>query len=218
MTPAQKPAHPRIRSRQHELAELVRQSYKVTPTDRAVAIGQNPVTVWFTGLSGSGKSTIANEVELRLLNNGIHAMVLDGDIVRDGLSNDLGFSNKDRFENIRRVAEASKIMYDAGLVVLVALISPLDDARQFARDLYEPGEFVEVFVDTPPEVCQERDPKNLYARANAGEIKNMTGITQGYEAPQSPELHIDGTTSIDENVDLILAAINSKQEELDKSL
>lgn len=218
MTQAHKPAHPKIRARQHELAELVRQSYKVTPTDRAVAIGQKPVTVWFTGLSGSGKSTIANEVELRLLNDGIHAMVLDGDIVRDGLSNDLGFTNKDRYENIRRVAEASKIMYDAGLVVLVALISPLDSARQFARDLYEPGEFIEVFVDTPPEVCQERDPKNLYARANAGEIKNMTGITQGYEAPKSPELHIDGTAPIDTNVDLILAAINDRQKQLDQSL
>ncbi len=147
--------------------------------------------IWFTGLSGSGKSTIANALEQRLHAQGIHTYLLDGDNVRHGLNRDLGFTDADRVENIRRVGEVAKLMTDAGLVVLCSFISPFRAERQMVRELFSAGEFVEVFVDTPIEECIQRDPKGLYARAQAGKLKNFTGIDSPYEAPEHPELRID---------------------------
>ncbi|HLI16841.1 MAG TPA: adenylyl-sulfate kinase [Rhodanobacteraceae bacterium] len=152
--------------------------------------GQTPRCLWFTGLSGAGKSTIANLVERRLLADGFHTILLDGDNVRHGLNRDLGFTDVDRVENIRRVAEVAKLMMDAGLIVLVSFISPFRAERQLARDLIGEGGFMEVFVDAPLAVCEERDVKGLYAKARAGEIANFTGIGSPYEAPERPEIHL----------------------------
>jgi bifunctional enzyme CysN/CysC len=157
---------------------------------RALIKGQAPACVWFTGLSGSGKSTIANVMEKRLHAMGYHTYMLDGDNVRHGLNRDLGFTDEDRVENIRRVAEVARLMVDAGLIVLVSFISPFRSERRMARALFKPGEFREVFVDTPLEVCAQRDPKGLYAKARAGEIKNFTGIDSPYERPDDAELHL----------------------------
>jgi bifunctional enzyme CysN/CysC len=147
--------------------------------------------LWFTGLSGAGKSTIANLVEKRLHDMGRHTYTLDGDNVRHGLNKDLGFTDADRVENIRRVAETSKLMVDAGLIVLVSFISPFQSERRMARELVEQGEFIEVFVSTPLAVCEKRDVKGLYAKARRGEIRNFTGIDSDYEAPENPELTLD---------------------------
>ncbi len=152
---------------------------------------QQPRCLWFTGLSGSGKSTIANLVEKRLLAMGQHTYLLDGDNVRHGLNKDLGFTDEDRVENIRRVAEVAKLMVDAGLVVLVSFISPFRAERRMARDLFADGEFLEVFVDTPLEVAETRDVKGLYAKARAGEIKNFTGVDSAYERPENADLVLD---------------------------
>jgi len=150
--------------------------------------GQRPAVLWFTGLSGSGKSTIANLVERTLFTQGRHTYLLDGDNVRHGLNRDLGFTDADRVENIRRVGEAAKLFVDAGLIVLVSFISPFRSERRMARELLQPGEFIEVFVDTPIEICMRRDPKGLYQKALAGQIKNFTGIDSPYEAPQAADL------------------------------
>ncbi len=157
---------------------------------RAEAKQQKPVILWFTGLSGAGKSTIANIVEQRLHARGNHTTILDGDNVRHGLNRDLGFTEADRVENIRRVSEVSKLMVDAGLITLSCFISPFRSERKMARERVEDGEFVEVFVDTPIEVAEQRDAKGLYAKARAGEIKNFTGIDSPYEAPEAPEIHL----------------------------
>ncbi len=167
------------------------QHLEVDKAARARSLGQSPRCVWFTGLSGSGKSTVANLVEKRLAALGLHTYILDGDNVRHGLNKDLGFSEEDRVENIRRVAEVSRLMVDAGLIVLVSFISPFRAERQLARELFEGDEFVEVFVDTPLEVAEGRDVKGLYAKARAGKIPNFTGIDSPYEAPESPELRLD---------------------------
>jgi bifunctional enzyme CysN/CysC len=151
------------------------------------------VVLWFTGLSGSGKSTIANLVEKQLTAEGKHTYLLDGDNVRHGLNRDLGFTDADRVENIRRVGEAAKLFLDAGLIVLTAFISPFRSERRMARELLGEGEFLEVFVDTPIEICMQRDPKGLYQKAKAGTIKNFTGIDSPYEAPANPEVRIDTT-------------------------
>jgi len=151
---------------------------------------QKPVVLWFTGLSGSGKSTIANMLEKRLFAEGRHTYTLDGDNVRHGLNRDLGFTEDDRVENIRRVGEVSKLMVDAGMIVLVSFISPFIAERRMARELLEDGEFVEVFVDTPFEECARRDPKGLYAKALRGEITNFTGVDSPYEQPETPEIHL----------------------------
>jgi bifunctional enzyme CysN/CysC len=157
---------------------------------RAALKGQRPCVVWFTGLSGAGKSTIANLVEKRLHGMGRHTYILDGDNVRRGLSSDLGFTEADRIENIRRVAEVARLMVDAGLIVLAALISPFRAERQMARSLVAADEFVEVHVDTPLHVAEQRDTKGLYKKARRGELKNFTGIDSPYEAPESPELRL----------------------------
>ena len=160
---------------------------------RAALKGQKACVVWFTGLSGSGKSTIANLVEKQLYALGRHTYMLDGDNVRHGLNRDLGFSDTDRVENIRRVAEVSKLMVDAGLITLVSFISPFRAERRLARDLLQPGEFLEVFIDTPLEEAEKRDPKGLYKKARAGEVKNFTGISSPYERPENPEVRVDTT-------------------------
>ncbi|MBS0464293.1 MAG: sulfate adenylyltransferase subunit CysN [Proteobacteria bacterium] len=157
---------------------------------RAAGKGQAPLCLWFTGLSGSGKSTIANLVDRRLHALGYHSYILDGDNVRHGLNKDLGFTAEDRVENIRRVAEVAKLMSDAGLIVLVSFISPFRAERRMARELFAAGEFAEVFVDTPIEVCERRDAKGLYAKARAGRIRNFTGIDSPYEAPEQAEFHL----------------------------
>lgn len=163
---------------------------KVDKTARATALGQKPCVLWFTGLSGAGKSTVADLVEQALHRRGHHTMNLDGDNVRLGLNRDLGFTDEDRVENIRRVAEVSRLMVQAGLIVLVSFISPFRSERRMARDLLEAGEFLEIFVDTPLALCERRDPKGLYRKARAGQLPHFTGIDSPYEAPDAPELHL----------------------------
>lgn len=159
---------------------------------------QKPCLVWFTGLSGAGKSTVANALDKLLFENGKHTYLLDGDNVRHGLTKDLGFSVEDRIENIRRIGEVGKLFVDAGLIVLSAFISPFCSDRQMVRSLFRQGEFVEIFINTELSVCEDRDPKGLYKKARAGSIKNFTGIDSAYEAPESPELIIDaGVLTVD---------------------
>jgi bifunctional enzyme CysN/CysC len=165
----------------------------VSKASRAALKGQRGRVVWLTGLSGAGKSTIANLVEKRLHALGRHTYLLDGDNVRHGLNKNLGFTEEDRVENIRRVAEVAKLMVDAGLIVLTAFISPFRAERRLAREILQDGEFVEVFVDTPLAVAEQRDVKGLYRKARAGDLKNFTGIDSPYEAPEHPELRIDTT-------------------------
>ncbi len=167
------------------------QDLDINKTARAATKHQRPCVLWFTGLSGAGKSTIANLVEKKLHDLGRHTYTLDGDNVRHGLNKDLGFTDADRVENIRRVAETSKLMVDAGLIVLVSFISPFQSERRMAREALDEGEFVEVFVSTPLSVCEKRDVKGLYAKARRGEIRNFTGIDSDYEAPEHPELTLD---------------------------
>ncbi len=147
--------------------------------------------MWLTGLSGSGKSTIANALETRLHEQGYHTFLLDGDNVRHGLNRDLGFTDADRVENIRRISEVAKLMSDAGLIVITSFISPFNSERQMARALMSEGEFFEIYVDAPLEVCEKRDEKGLYAKARAGKIKNFTGIDSAYEPPEKPEISVD---------------------------
>ncbi len=174
------------------------QAFSVDKAVRAAQKAQTPRCVWFTGLSGSGKSTIANLVERGLVAQGKHTYVLDGDNVRHGLNRDLGFTEADRVENLRRVAEVAKLMVDAGLVVLVSFIAPYAREREMARSLFAPGEFIEVFVDTPLAVCEARDVKGLYAKARAGIIPNFTGINAAYERPVAPDLRLETTLSTPE--------------------
>lgn len=167
------------------------QNLDINKAANAEQKGQSPAVLWFTGLSGSGKSTIANEVQRRLFASGRHSFILDGDNVRHGLNRDLGFTDADRVENIRRVAEVSKLMVDAGLITLVSFISPFRAERELARNLVEEGEFIEIFVNTPLSVAETRDPKGLYKKARAGNLKNFTGIDSPYEAPENPEIEIN---------------------------
>jgi bifunctional enzyme CysN/CysC len=165
--------------------------FEVHKQARAELNAQKPCVLWFTGLSGAGKSTIANFVEKRLHTMGHHTYLLDGDNVRHGLNKDLGFTEADRAENIRRVAEVSRLMVDAGLIVLVSFISPFRAERRMARDLMQSGEFLEVFVDTPLAVAEARDVKGLYKKARRGELKNFTGIDSPYEVPEAPEIRVN---------------------------
>ena len=169
---------------------IVWHKHEINKTTRAESLGQKPRVLWLNGLSGSGKSTLANLLEKKLHEQGKHTYLLDGDNVRHGLCGDLGFSDKDRVENIRRISEVAKLFVDSGLVVLTAFISPFQTDRDFCRNLLAEGEFIEVFVDTPLEVCEQRDPKGLYKKARSGEIKHFTGIDSAYEAPSAPEVHL----------------------------
>jgi bifunctional enzyme CysN/CysC len=188
-------------------SNVTHQDYEVDKSQRSAQKNQKAKVVWLTGLSGSGKSTIANALEKRLFAQGVHSYVLDGDNLRMGLNMDLGFTSTDRAENVRRVSEVAKLMVDAGLVVISALVSPFEVDRQRAKSIFEDGEFVEIFVDTPVDICRARDPKGLYKKSAAGEIPNFTGVGQDYEPPLSPTLVVDGTSPIDEIVEKILREI-----------
>ncbi|WP_300540828.1 sulfate adenylyltransferase subunit CysN [Maricaulis sp.] len=180
----------------------------VTKDARSVIKGQKPAILWFTGLSGAGKSTVANAVERKLAAAGHHTYSLDGDNIRHGLNRDLGFTDVDRVENIRRIGEVGRLFVDAGLLVTCSFISPFRSERQMVRELVEDGEFIEVFVDAPIEVCIQRDPKGLYKKAQAGEIKNFTGFDSPYERPENAEIHIDTTTvSAEEAADQVIAKL-----------
>lgn len=175
---------------QQDAKDIVLQKLQITREARAALKQQSPKVIWLTGLSGAGKSTIANALETQLHAQGHHTYILDGDNLRHGLNRDLGFSDEDRVENIRRVAEVAKLMADAGLIVIVSFISPFRDDRAMARKLMAEGEFVEVFIDTPLQECIRRDPKGLYRKALMGDIKNFTGISSIYEAPAHAEIHL----------------------------
>ncbi|MDX1470418.1 MAG: adenylyl-sulfate kinase [Flavobacteriaceae bacterium] len=179
--------------------------YKTTQEDRAKLMGHKPMLLWFTGLSGSGKSTIANVVEQRLHSQGIKTYVLDGDNIRNGINKNLSFSQEDREENNRRVGEVAKLMVDAGLVVLAAFVSPYKKGRDNIRKMLNDANFVEIFVNASLEECEKRDVKGLYEKARKGEIKNMTGISDPYEAPENPEIEIvTDKMTVEESVQKIL--------------
>jgi bifunctional enzyme CysN/CysC len=182
------------------------QAIEVNKAARCEPSGHGSGIVWFTGISGSGKSTIASLAEKRLHTLGMRTYLLDGDSIRLGLNKDLGFANADRAENIRRTSEVAKLMTDAGLLVLVSLISPFREERRMARTLVGPNEFCEVFVDTPIQIAEQRDPKGLYKRARRGELPNFTGIDSPYEVPEHPELRIEtASTTPERAVELVLA-------------
>lgn len=173
-----------------ESSDIVWHSHSVTKQSRSKQKQQQPCIIWFTGLSGAGKSTLANAVEQQLVVMDHHTYLLDGDNVRHGLNQDLGFSDKDRIKNIRRIGEMAKLFTDAGLIVLSAFISPFESDRQLVRELVADGDFIEVFVDTPFAECEKRGPKGLYKKARAGRVKNVTGIDSEYQRPHSAELVI----------------------------
>ncbi len=193
------------------MSNIVWHQHAVDKQSRAEQKGQKPLVIWFTGLSGAGKSTLAGALEQALAASGKHTYLLDGDNVRHGLCGDLGFDDAARQENIRRVGEVAKLMVDAGLVVLAAFVSPYRADRDAIRALFPQGEFVEVFVDTPLAECEQRDPKGLYKKARAGEIKHFTGIDDPYEAPAQPEVHIHNHgRSVDEAVAELLTQLQAR--------
>lgn len=190
---------------------IIPQEHSVNKKQRNSLLGHNSIVIWFTGLSGSGKSTLANYLEQKLVENNILTYILDGDNIRFGLSKDLGFSEEDRKENIRRIGEVSKLMVDSGVVVLTAFISPYREDRNMVRSLLEKGDFIEVYVNCPLEICEQRDVKGLYSKVRNGEIQNFTGINSPYEAPNNPEFIINtDETSIEESVDNLYNFIKSK--------
>ncbi|WP_428943903.1 adenylyl-sulfate kinase [Pantoea sp. FN060301] len=190
---------------------VVWHSHAVTRAEREAQHGHQGVLLWFTGLSGSGKSTVAGALEQGLHRAGVSTYLLDGDNVRHGLCRDLGFSDADRKENIRRVGEVAKLMVDAGLVVLSAFISPHRAEREMVRDLLGEGRFIEIFVDTPLAICEARDPKGLYKKARAGELRNFTGIDAVYEAPERAEIVLNGEETVDALCEKIAAVLRSRQ-------
>ena len=205
------PNNPTSNTQHSTSLNVVWHDHHVSQEERSNIKNQKPCILWFTGLSGSGKSTVANAVESKLLELNKHTYLLDGDNVRMGLNKGLGFSDEDRVENIRRIGEVSKLFVDAGTIVLTAFISPFQKERDTVRSLVEDAEFIEVFIDTPLEVCESRDPKGLYQKARQGEISNFTGISSPYEAPSKPELHIKtDTQSIEESVEQIIRYLTTK--------
>lgn len=190
---------------------IVPQNYRISKNDRRVLNGHGSVIVWFTGLSGSGKSTLANAVEQELFRQGIRTYVLDGDNIRHGLNNNVDFSAEGRTENIRRIGEVAKLFIDAGVVVLTAFISPFKSDRDRVRSLVGNEEFIEVFVDCPLEICEQRDVKGLYKKARAGEIADFTGISSPFEVPENPELTIaTGTIPLQQSVEQVTNFILKK--------
>ncbi|QFR48879.1 adenylyl-sulfate kinase [Sulfurimonas lithotrophica] len=190
---------------------IVWHNHHVSKEERSQLKIQKPCILWFTGLSGSGKSTVANAVETKLLELGKHTYLLDGDNIRMGLNRGLTFSDKDRVENIRRIGEVAKLFVDSGIIVLSAFISPFLDDRQQVRNLVQDGEFIEIFVDTPLDICEKRDPKGLYKKARNGVIRNFTGISSPYEAPENAEIHlINDNISIEEAASKVVDYLKEK--------
>ncbi|AIM17814.1 adenylyl-sulfate kinase [Neobacillus sp.] len=184
----------------------------VTKEDRHVLNGHKSCVLWFTGLSGSGKSTLANAVDQALYQRGVHSYVLDGDNVRHGLNRDLQFNKEDRRENIRRIGEVAKLFVDSGQIVSAAFISPYLADRQLVRNMFEPGEFIEIYLNCPIQVCEERDPKGLYEKARKGEIPEFTGISSPYEIPQHPEIIIESNReSMEEAVHKIITYLEDRK-------
>jgi bifunctional enzyme CysN/CysC len=190
-------------------ANISEHHYEIDREARAAQKNQKAKVIWLTGLSGSGKSTIANALEKKLFSLGMHAYVLDGDNMRLGLNKDLGFTREDRAENVRRVSEVAHNLYDAGLIAIVALVSPYAEDRNQARALFPEGDFAEVWVKTPAEVCADRDPQGLYKKAAAGDLPNLTGVGQEYEAPAGAELTLDGTITVNKNIEGLMGAFFS---------
>ena len=185
------------------------QHFALTQTERAKIKQQSPMCLWMTGLSGAGKSTLANAVEQELNRKGKHTYILDGDNLRHGLNSDLGFTEADRNENVRRAAEAALLMVDAGLIVIVGLISPFKKERDWARSLFQPNQFKEIYISTSLEACEHRDTKGLYEKARRGEVKDFTGIDSPYEAPDNPDIIIDTENrTVDECVHMILHKVD----------
>nr|WP_269750285.1 adenylyl-sulfate kinase [Leptospira ainlahdjerensis] len=185
--------------------------HKVTKEDRSKIKMQKPCLLWVTGLSGSGKSTIANALEAFLNQKKYHTFLLDGDNLRYGLNKDLGFTQEDRTENIRRTGEVAKLFTEAGVIVIVSLISPYRKDRQTVRDLFDKGEFIEIYLSTPLEICEKRDPKGLYKKARGGEIPNFTGISSPYEAPLQPEIELDTSRqNVEETVKILCSYLYEK--------
>ena len=214
MTAASSPAHPQAAGEgaaPPASANIVWHQATVSRADRAQQRGHRSAILWFTGLSGAGKSTLANAVNAALFEKGLSCYVLDGDNIRHGLCKDLGFSDADREENIRRIGEVAKLFLDAGVVVLTAFVSPFKADRARARALVESGDFVEIHCAADLEVCESRDTKGLYAKARAGEIKEFTGISSPYEAPESPELQVDtGRQSLDDSVAQVISYLEEQ--------
>jgi len=184
----------------------------VTREQRSKANGHMPVVLWYTGLSGAGKSTIANAVDAKLFEQGCHTYLLDGDNVRQGLNGDLTFSDKDRVENIRRIGEVSKLFVDAGVIVSTAFISPFRSDREMVRSQLAPEQFIEIYVDTALDVCEKRDPKGLYKKARTGTIKNFTGIDSPYDIPSDPEIHLETHSfSVEQCVQTVMLALKKRQ-------
>ncbi|RLA22205.1 MAG: adenylyl-sulfate kinase [Gammaproteobacteria bacterium] len=189
---------------------IVWHEHNLSKAERSQQKRQKPCILWYTGLSGSGKSTIAGAVEKKLFELGHHTYLLDGDNVRHGLNKDLGFSDEDRIENIRRIGEMAALFADAGLLVLSAFISPFRSDRKMVRELVEEAEFIEIFMDTPLDVCEQRDPKGLYKKARKGEIKNFTGIDSTYEAPECAEITINtATDSVESCVNKVIGYLQA---------
>ncbi|MCI0749726.1 MAG: adenylyl-sulfate kinase [Nevskiales bacterium] len=209
--PSFEPGVPVSQSKPAPATNLVWHAHQVTREQRAQQKKQKPCVIWLTGLSGSGKSTLANALELRLFEAGQHSYLLDGDNIRQGLNKGLSFSVQDRIENIRRIGEVAKLFVDAGLIVLTAFISPFRADRASVRQLFKPDEFLEVYVKAPLDVCESRDPKGMYKKARAGQIKDFTGIDSPYEAPESPELVIDtGNSPLEESVAVLLDFLKAR--------
>jgi len=190
---------------------IVWHEQQVTKKERSAIKEQRACILWFTGLSASGKSTIANALEVKLMEQNRHTYLLDGDNIRLGLNKDLGFSDEERVENIRRIGEVSKLFVDSGIIVLTAFISPFRKDREIVKTLVEKDEFIEVFVDTPLDICEKRDPKGLYLKAREGKIPNFTGVSSSYEIPLKPQIHLrTADKSVEECVDEVMSYLNDK--------
>jgi|TARA_B100001741_G_C16529093_1_gene588638 adenylylsulfate kinase len=194
------------------MSNVVWHQTTISNEDRYKLLSQKPFVLWFTGLSASGKSSIANIVEQKLYQMKYNTYLLDGDNVRHGLNKDLGFNEKSRVENIRRIGEVAKLFIDSGIITLTAFISPFKSDRQLVRELFDAGQFIEVFIDSSLDTCENRDPKGMYIKARKGEIKNFTGISSPYEVPENPEIHVvNNLITLDEASDQIITHLKEKK-------